>query len=111
MLVLPVMVTAGEDDSPEAIGERLRAARVALGYGTKEEFAARAGLTQQTYGPWENGRREITREGAKALRKTYGLSLDFIYFGNMDALPHRIAIALGSSPSVRSTQKSSGKPD
>lgn len=79
------------DESPEGIGRRLRAARLALGYESKREFAEKAGITEQTYGPWENGAREITREGAKQLRRHYGLSMDFIYFGNKDALPHNLA--------------------
>lgn len=80
-----------EEETAEAIGRRLRAARLALGYTDKDKFAQDAGIGPQTYGPWELGRREISREGAKLLRRRYGLSLDFIYFGNMDALPHKIA--------------------
>lgn len=79
------------DESLAGIGRRLRAARLALGYESKRQFAERAGLTEQTYGPWELGVREITREGAKQLRRHYGLSMDFIYFGNKDALPHSLA--------------------
>ena len=78
-------------DDPRAIGRRLEAVRKVLGYQEKKEFAARAGIGPQTYGPWESGEREITRDGAKALCKVYGLSLDFIYFGNKAALPHSIA--------------------
>lgn len=84
-------MSAAEIESPKAIGQRLKSARLALGYREKKVYAERAGLTAQTYGPWELGEREITREGAKALRRTYGLSLDFIYFGNTDALPHKLA--------------------
>lgn len=82
------------EDTPERIGARLEAVRKALGYDDKRAFAEKAGLGEQTYGPWENGVREISRDGAKALCRTYGLSLDFIYFGNKAALPHRIAMLL-----------------
>ena len=78
-------------DDPAAIGRRLEAVRKVLGYPEKMEFAARAGFGPQTYGPWELGEREITRDGAKALYKTYGISMDFIFFGDKAALPHKIA--------------------
>lgn len=77
-------------DSPEAVGERLRRVRELLGL-TKREFAERADLTEQTYGPFENAKRPLSLEAAKRLRKTYGLTLEFMYFGNKSDLPHRIA--------------------
>lgn len=77
-------------DSPEAVAARLERVRSILGM-SKREFADRAGLTEQTYGPFENAKRPLSLEAAKKLRKTYGLSLEFMYFGITDALPHRIA--------------------
>lgn len=77
-------------DSPEAVGERLKRVREMLGL-TKREFAERADLTEQTYGPFENAKRPLSLEAAKRLRKTYGLTLEFMYFGNKSDLPHRIA--------------------
>ena len=81
------------DDSPEAVAARLRAVRQILGMD-KKTFAERAGMSQQTYGPFENGTRALSLEAARKLRKTYGLSLEFMYFGKTDDLPHRIASAL-----------------
>ena len=82
-----------ENDSVEAVAARLAKVRLALGL-EKKDFAERAGLQQQVYGPFENGKRPITIDAAKKLRKAYGLSLEFIYFGKMDDLPHRIATLL-----------------
>lgn len=81
------------DDSMEAVAARLAKVRVALGMD-KLTFAAKADLSPQVYGPFENARRPITIEAAKKLRKAYGLSLDFIFFGNKADLPHRIATLL-----------------
>jgi len=80
-----------EDDSIEAVAKRLKAARLALGYDSKRDYCLRAGINEQVYGPFENGRRPISLEAAKRLRKTYGLSLEFIYFGNVLDLPTRIS--------------------
>lgn len=78
------------EDSPDAVAARLKRVREILAL-SKKTFAERAGLSEQVYGPWENAKRPITYEGAKKIRKTYGLSLEFIYFGKIDDLPHRIA--------------------
>ncbi len=77
-------------DSPEAIGQRLARVRAILNL-SKRDFAAKADLTEQTYGPFENGKRPLTLEAAKKLRKTYSLPLEFLFFGNTAELPHRIA--------------------
>lgn len=60
----------------------------------KQTFAARASMSAQAYGSFENGTRDLSLEAAKKLRKTYGLSLEYLYFGNKDALPHKIAMQL-----------------
>lgn len=77
-------------DAPEAVGERLRKVRENLGL-SRRDFAHGAGLTEQTYGPFENAKRPLTLEAAKKLRSRYGLTLEFLYFGNKADLPHRIA--------------------
>lgn len=81
------------EDKPEAVGARLKRVRELLGL-TKKEFAERADLSEQVYGPFENARRELSLSAAKKLRKTYGLPLEFMYFGKISDLPHRIAIDL-----------------
>ena len=77
------------EDQPEAVGARLCRVREILGLN-KRQFAERAGLTEQTYGPFENGKRPLSLDAAKKLRKTYDLTLEFMYFGKIDDLPHRI---------------------
>ncbi|MEW9920019.1 helix-turn-helix domain-containing protein [Marimonas sp. MJW-29] len=79
-----------EDDSPEAVAARLAKVRQILGL-TKREFSERAGLSEQQYGPYENAKRDLSLLAAKKLRGAYSLPLDFIYFGKIDDLPHRIA--------------------
>jgi transcriptional regulator with XRE-family HTH domain len=78
------------EDQREAVAARLKRVREILGLN-KKEFAERAGLTEQTYGPFENGKRELSLQSAKLLRKTYQLPLEFLYFGKIDDLPTRIS--------------------
>lgn len=80
-------------DNREAVAARLEAAREALGL-SKKEFAERAGLSMQVYGPFENATRDLSLQSAKKLCKTYRLSLDFLYFGNTADLPTRISSKL-----------------
>lgn len=77
-------------DSREAVGARLKRVREILGL-SKKEFAERAGLSEQVYGPFENARRELTLRSAKQIRRTYGISLEYMYFGNIEDLPTRIS--------------------
>lgn len=78
------------EDKPEAVAARLKRVREILDL-KKREFAERAGLSEQVYGAYENAKRDLSLQAAKKLRKTYGLSLEFMYFGNMEDLPTRIS--------------------
>ncbi|WP_299949095.1 helix-turn-helix domain-containing protein [uncultured Ruegeria sp.] len=86
---MPTMLEDMEDKR-EAVGARLCKVREILGL-SKKEFAERAGLSEQVYGPFENARRELSLQSAKRLRATYGLPLEFMYFGKIDDLPTRIS--------------------
>lgn len=85
----------------EDIAARLRAAREAYGESLipprvvgQQEFAEKAGLKHSQYKNWESGAFQCSLSGARALRKTYGLSLDFIFEGILDALPMSLRSAL-----------------
>lgn len=82
-----------KEDSREAVAARLKRVREILGLDQKE-FAQGAGLLPQTYGPFETGKRDLSLEAAKRLRKAYNLPLEFMYFGKIDDLPHKIAASL-----------------
>jgi|GEM_PF-1308922 len=79
-----------QEDHIDAVSARLKRVREVLGL-SKKDFAERAGLTEQTYGPFENAKRELSLTAAKKLRKRYGLPLEFMYFGKIDDLPTRIS--------------------
>lgn len=53
----------------------------------QSEYAGRAGVNPKTYSNWETGYAQVSLKGARALRKTYGLTLDFIIEGEPGALP------------------------
>ncbi len=79
------------------IADRLVEARTILGM-SQVQFARKANLSARRLNNWETGRYRISLNGALRLREIYGLPLDFIYCGNVDMLPNKIAEALASSP-------------
>ncbi len=62
------------------------------------EYAAKAGLKRPALNNYESGDFQIGLAAARALRSTYGLSLDFIYEGISDALPMNLRNALLDNP-------------
>ena len=88
-------------DKPFAdIAERIRWHRALMGM-TQDEYAARIGQKRAALNNWEGGAYRLSLDGALALRKTYGLSLDFMYEGNDDALPMTLRNAWRDRPSVK----------
>jgi transcriptional regulator with XRE-family HTH domain len=80
------------------ISDRLRAAREVDGTGQKE-FAEGAGLKYTQYKNWESGAHRIGLDGALALRERYGITLEYIYVGEVDSLPMSWRKELSSKPS------------
>lgn len=58
------------EEKPEVIAARLWRVREIMDL-TKREFAEKAGMSQQVYGPFEKGKRDISLQAAKKLQKTY----------------------------------------
>lgn len=87
-----------ENQKPfDDIAERIRWHRALLGL-TQQEYAAKAGLKRAQLNNWESGDYRLSIDGARALRKTYGLSLDFMYEGIEDALPMTLRQAWMDKP-------------
>ena len=68
------------------IAERLRWHRNLEGV-TQVEYAKALGVKRSALNNWESGHFRLSIDGALALRKRYGLSLDFMFEGIDDALP------------------------
>lgn len=74
--------------APEQIGERLRITRAALGH-TQAVMSHLMGSSTggQAWENYEAGRRRISIDHALALCAHVGLTLDWIYRGNIQSLP------------------------
>ena len=87
------MADLTEDDSREAVCERLTRIRV-YSKLNKKEFSESLNMSPQAWGEYENGRRDLPLPVAKKLREVYAIPLEFTYFGNKADLPHRMATEL-----------------
>jgi DNA-binding XRE family transcriptional regulator len=101
----------GISDKPFAdIADRLPWHRESTGL-TQDDYAAKIGFKRSTYSLWEAGSHRLSLDGALALRKRWGLSMDFMYEGIADALPMTLRAAWLDRPQVSASKKSIVKPD
>lgn len=92
--------TGRMDDKPRPyadISERLKWHRGLMAM-TQSEYALTIGVKRSAYSLWEAGTHRLSLDGALALRKKYGLSLDFMYEGIDDALPMTLRNAWSDRP-------------
>lgn len=83
------MIKPMPDGTPQPysdIAERIRWHRALEGLD-QAAYAKRAGLNRSQLSNWETGTFRLSLDGARALRRTYGLSLDFLFEGEVGALP------------------------
>lgn len=73
-----------------ACGQRLTETRQALGFKTKREFANELDFLEDRYGSWENGKNMVQPECVLQLKERWGVTFDWIYFGDPTGLPVRV---------------------
>lgn len=67
---------------------------------SQKDYAEKIGTTRSTLNNWESGDYRLSLDGALALRRVYGLSLDFMYEGNDDMLAMSLRRAWRERPRV-----------
>lgn len=85
------------------IAMRIHRHRTLMGMEQKE-YAEKAGLKRSQLSNWESGNTRLSIDGALQLRRTYGLSLDFMYEGIFDALPMTLRSAWMDRPEVSASK-------
>jgi DNA-binding XRE family transcriptional regulator len=68
-----------------AIADRIRWHRALLALDQKS-YAQRLSVTRSSLNNWESGDYRLSLDGALSMRRTFGLSLDFMFEGIDDAL-------------------------
>lgn len=92
---------SGDDD----IIQRLVAARRKLGFEKQSEFAKALGLGKNVYNPFEKGTRPLTLDVARRIRKRFGISVDWLLFGDVGQPNEALAIELGPNPNGELIEK------
>jgi DNA-binding XRE family transcriptional regulator len=86
-----------EMDSDEAVGRRIVALREKAGL-QQQELAAQIHITKSTLSAYESGSRPLTMESARRLRRRFGVPIDWILFGDMQAAGQGMMLAIGPEP-------------
>jgi transcriptional regulator with XRE-family HTH domain len=86
------------------ISNRLRVLRHCLGMSSKE-FAEAADVSPKSYSQWESGDFRLSIDGAIKLNARYGISLDYLFLGNLDGVPHKLAQELQSTCALLAQKK------
>jgi transcriptional regulator with XRE-family HTH domain len=79
---------------PETVAERLKVTREALGYPNQKDFYAPLQIGPSAYSMWESGKQFPSVTNAALLCQEYGLTLDWIFLGDVASLPEKIAIKI-----------------
>jgi transcriptional regulator with XRE-family HTH domain len=69
-------------DTDLEVASRLAALREKLGLD-QTEFAKSLNIEKSTYNAYERGKRPLTIETAKKIRRRYGISVDWLLFGDL----------------------------
>lgn len=85
-------------DPDQIIAARLKALRIALGYKHQNAFASELDIEKNTYNPFEKGKRPLTFEVACRIRRRFGISVDWLFFGDMGQVSNDILLKIGSNP-------------
>ncbi|MBF0267840.1 MAG: helix-turn-helix transcriptional regulator [Alphaproteobacteria bacterium] len=75
-------------------GERLQAARLALGYKSGKDFADATGVAESALSDWEKGSDWVSPWYVSKLRKLYGIDHNWLYDGSLVELPDSLFRAI-----------------
>lgn len=96
-------------DSHEIIAARLKALRKELNFSTQKAFAERLGIDKSTYNLYETGTRPLTFETACLIRREFGISIDWLFFGDLQQSALQTMARIGRAPDlVPAKQRKSG---
>lgn len=76
------------------MGKRLVLTRLALGFENQKEFYVATRLGASAYSMWESGESFPRVEHMMLLCQEFGLTLDWIYRGDISTLPYSLAVRI-----------------
>jgi transcriptional regulator with XRE-family HTH domain len=91
-------------DSDVDVGRRLIAFRESRGMN-QVQFALELNIAKNTLNGYETGERPLPAEKAKRIRERFGVSLDWLLYGDIGQPGYEIAVKLGPKPSIKADAK------
>lgn len=91
--------------SEETIGDRLEALREAVGLEFRRDFADTFETSEPVYSKIVSGQRALTVERALRVGKRYGVTLDYVYTGNLAGVPEAYREQVSSFLSARAAER------
>lgn len=88
-----------EPDSDEEVGKRIIALRVRANL-QQQQLAHQLHITKSTLNAYENGKRTLTTESAKRLRRRFGVTVDWLFFGDMQVTGRDLMLEIGPEPTT-----------
>ena len=86
-------------DSDENIARRLIAVQNHVKLN-QSEMAGELNIAKNTLNGFEKGKRSLTLETAKRIRQRFGISVDWLLFGDIGQPSQGLAIELGPTPDI-----------
>lgn len=91
-------------DSDVDIARRLIAVREHFGL-SQAAFADKLHIAKNTLNGYEKAKRQLTIETASRIRDRYGVSVDWLLFGDIGQPSHDLAVRLGPKPQIEADAK------
>lgn len=103
---------SGNGHTPAELANRLRLLRIAYGHlqGSvrelgQSEFSRRCGMTVGAWNNAETGDNRLGLDNARRVRLTTGATLDWIYEGDEQGMPHSLMVEIKRLEEVQKTAK------
>ena len=96
-------------DTDENVARRLIAVREHFTL-SQVEFAEKLHIAKNTLNGFEQAKRPLTIETAKRIRDRFGVSTDWLLYGDIGQPSHSLAIALGPHPEIKKKIKKTKPP-
>ena len=71
----------------------------------QQELAKQINVAKSTLAGYESGERPLTMESARRLRKRFGVTLDWLLFGDMQAAAQALMLEIGPAPAPEELKK------
>jgi len=93
-----------ELDSDEAVGRRIIALREKAQL-QQQTLAKQLNITKSTLNAYEKGKRPLTMESCRRLRRRFGITTDWLLFGDMHVAAANLMLEIGPEPGAAPVDK------